>query len=95
MQVLLLISSLFYVAVVPILFISWYEFFRRDQDELTKKEQQKSVFVIAIASLFWVLVLPFAYIELLDQFKQSSRLARLYEKMLEAPKLEPSISNEG
>jgi hypothetical protein len=95
MQVLLLVSGLFYVAVMPVLFISWLEFFRHDQDDLTHKEQHMSVLVIAIASLFWIIVLPFAYLELLDKFKRSSRAARLYQKMLEAPKLDTFIPNQG
>lgn len=88
MQVLLVVSGLFYVAVMPVLFISWLEFFRHDQDDLTKKEQRISGLVIAIACLFWVIVLPFAYLELLDKFKRSSRAARLYQKMLTAPKIQ-------
>lgn len=95
MQILLIGSGLFYLAVIPILFISWLEFFRHDQDELTEKEQNMSMLVLVIASLFWILVLPFAYIELLDRFKRSSRTARLYEKMLEAPKIQSPIHNEG
>jgi hypothetical protein len=94
MQVLLLVSGLFYVAVIPVLFISWLEFFRHDQDNLTKKEQQMSGLVIAIASLFWVIVLPFAYLELLDKFKRSSRAARLYQKMLTAPKIQSVMPSE-
>jgi hypothetical protein len=95
MQVLSLVSGLFYVAVMPILFISWLEFFRHDQDNLTASEQHMSVLVIAIASLFWVIVLPFAYLELLDKFKRSSRAARLYQTMLEVPKAQTFIPNEG
>lgn len=94
MQVLLLVSGLFYVAVMPVLFMSWLEFFRHDQDELTQKEQHLSRIVIAIAALFWIIVLPFAYLELLDRFKRSSRAARLYQKMLEAPKINSFLSNE-
>lgn len=86
MQVLLLISGLFYVAVIPVLFISWLEFFNCDRDNLTRQEQQISVIMIAIASGLWVIALPFAYLELLDKFKRSSRAAQLYQQMLETPK---------
>ncbi|MCU0550249.1 MAG: hypothetical protein MUC48_12940 [Leptolyngbya sp. Prado105] len=95
MQVLLLVSGLFYIAVMPVLFVSWLEFFRHDHDELTRREQHMSVCVIAIASLLWIIILPFAYLELLDKFKRSSRAARLYQKMLEAPKFNTFIPNEG
>ncbi|MBW4441512.1 MAG: hypothetical protein KME10_09820 [Plectolyngbya sp. WJT66-NPBG17] len=86
MQVLLLIGGLFYVAVIPVLFISWLEFFHHDRDNLTQQEQRISIVMIAIASVFWVIALPFAYLELLDKFKRSSRAAKLYQQMLEAPK---------
>lgn len=83
MQVLFVILGLFYLAIIPILFVSWLEFFRQDEDNLTHEEQKMSRFMIAIASFFWIVALPFAYIELLDKFKRASRAARLYQKMLE------------
>lgn len=85
MQVVLLILGLFYGAIVPILFVSWLEFFRQDEDSLTDEEQEISRFMIAIASIFWIVALPFAYVELLDKFKRASRSARLYQKILENP----------
>jgi flagellar biogenesis protein FliO len=94
MQVWLLISGLFYLGVIPVLFISWLEFFRQDEDNLTQQEQKISMFMIAIASLFWIIALPFAYIELLDKFKRSSRAAQLYQKMLEASKSQQLSSND-
>ncbi|BAU14608.1 hypothetical protein LEP3755_51570 [Leptolyngbya sp. NIES-3755] len=94
MQVLLLILGLFYLAVIPILFISWLEFFRHDEDNLTQEDQKISRLMIAVASVFWILALPFAYVELLDRFKRSSRAARLYQKMLETPKSQPLNSND-
>lgn len=86
MQVLLLILGLFYLAVIPILFTSWLELFRYDEDNLTQQEQKVSMFMIAIASVLWLVALPFAYVELLDKFKRSSRAARLYQQMLQASK---------
>ncbi|MBE9009602.1 hypothetical protein IQ250_05220 [Pseudanabaenaceae cyanobacterium LEGE 13415] len=94
MQVLLLISGLFYLAVIPVLFISWLEFFRHDEDNLTIEDQKISWFIITIASVFWIVALPFAYVELLDRFKRSSRAARLYQKMLENSKSQPLSSND-
>lgn len=84
MQVWLLLFGLFYLAVMPILFLSWLEFFRYDFNHLTGEEKQISVLVIAIATLFWIVVLPFAYLELLDKFKRSTRAAHLYQKLLRA-----------
>jgi len=83
MQVLGLVARLFYVAVTAVLFISWLEFFRHDQDDLTQQEQKVSMFVIAIASAFWIIALPFAYLELLDKLKSTNRAARIYQKMVE------------
>lgn len=94
MQIVLIVSGLFYLAIIPVVFISWLEFFRHDQDTLTVREQRMSVFVISIASLLWVLVLPFAYLELLDKFKRSSQAARVYQKMLETPKAQQVSSAE-
>ncbi|GAP96169.1 hypothetical protein [Leptolyngbya sp. NIES-2104] len=94
MQVLLLILGLFYWAVVPVLFVSWLEFFRHDEDNLTDREQKISRFMIAIASIFWIVTLPFAYVELLDKFKRASRSARLYQKMLENPNSALNSSDE-
>ena len=95
MQVLLLISGLFYVAVMPILFISWLEFFHHDRDNLTHQEQQISMLIIAIATLLWAVVLPFAYLELLDRFKRSSRTARLYKAMMHSTRAESLGAEDG
>lgn len=94
MQVLLVISGLFYVAIIPVLFISWLEFFRHDQDNLTDQEQRISMIVILIASMFWVVALPFAYLELLDRFKRTSRAARLYQNMIGTSKKQPLLPND-
>ncbi len=94
MQVLLVISGLFYMAIIPVLFMSWLEFFRHDQGNLTDQEQQLSMIVIAIASVFWVVALPFAYLELLDKFRCASRASRLYQSMIETQKSQTLLPND-
>ncbi len=92
MQVLFIFPIAFYGLVVPIMFVAWLNFFQHDDQPLSRGEKQMSLVVITIAALLWPLVLPFAYLDVLDQLKRTSKAARLYQKMLEAPK--PSICVE-
>lgn len=83
MQLLLLLPISFYCLLMPILFVNWLSLFQEDT-ELTKREKQLSMGVIAIATLLWQIVIPFAYLELLGKFQKSARTTLLYKKMLEA-----------
>lgn len=83
MQLLLLLPISFYCLLMPILFLTWLGLFQEDT-ELTKREKQLSMGVIAIATLLWPIVIPFAYLELLGKFQKSARTNLLYKKMLEA-----------
>jgi hypothetical protein len=83
MQLLLFFPLAFYFLLMPILLISWFNFFRQD-DEMSRREKRLSIVVIAIATVLWPIVLPFAYLELLGKFKKSAKTAKLYKRMLES-----------
>ncbi|KAM3093262.1 hypothetical protein ACKFKG_19840 [Phormidesmis sp. 146-35] len=91
MQTLLFFLGVFYLGMMPILFIGWLGFFRQDAD-MSKEEKQVSLIVLTIATLLWPIVLPFAYLELLGKFKRATRTNRLYKNLLET-NVETNVTN--
>lgn len=94
MQVLLIFPVAFYALVVPLVFIAWLNFFRHNDQPLSRREKQMSLIVISIAALLWPVVLPFAYLDVLDKLKRTSNAARLYQKLLKMPKPPVTVEDE-